>query len=309
MLENIKRTDLNKNVMQVWTQEPDFTGYKGFDFTAIDDLESLIKDGLIPYTTGIKGILENNSINVNQLDLNYLTDNISVSGDVFYYISGIHHSLTNGVNTNQLDLNASVDSVNLGGKSLDYLSGIATEGVSLKGVNTVNVNVTGGNLNVINEVEIKNEENNPVPVSGTVTANLFGFSAPHDANIPLQITEDGEVQVYLQGFNSNLASRYWGTVTAQTEKSSTISNSTPGSTNGAVLNANANRKELYIQNLSTGNLYIKYGQNASDTSFNFVLAANSVSNAGDGGSLSDQAYTGIVSVSGVSPSYISWERS
>ena len=73
--------------------------------------------------------------------------------------------------------------------------------------------------------------------------------------------------------------------------------------------ANENRLELFVQNLATGALYVKYGISASDTSFNFVLAGNSYSNAGDGGSLSDQAYTGVVSVSGATPNYISWERS
>jgi hypothetical protein len=88
-----------------------------------------------------------------------------------------------------------------------------------------------------------------------------------------------------------------------------ISNFTASGTNGIALQANADREELFVQNLATGQLYVKYGTNASSSSFNFVLAANTASNAGDGGSLSDQAYTGIVSVSGATPNYISWERS
>jgi hypothetical protein len=39
------------------------------------------------------------------------------------------------------------------------------------------------------------------------------------------------------------------------------------------------------------------------------LAANSTVNAGDGGSLSDLNYTGIVSVSGINPVYVAWQRS
>jgi len=92
-------------------------------------------------------------------------------------------------------------------------------------------------------------------------------------------------------------------------QSSLVSNSTASGSNGTVLAANENRLELYIQNLATGVLYVKYGVDAHSSSFNFILAANTASNAGDGGSLSDQAYTGVVSVSGVTPSYISWERS
>jgi hypothetical protein len=91
-------------------------------------------------------------------------------------------------------------------------------------------------------------------------------------------------------------------------QSSTISNSTVSQTNGTVLAANASRLELYIQNLATGVLYVKYGTAASSASFNFILAANTASNAGDGGSLSDQTYTGVVSVSGINSNYISWEK-
>lgn len=91
---------------------------------------------------------------------------------------------------------------------------------------------------------------------------------------------------------------------------STISNFIVSGTNGIVLAANENREEFYIQNLATGSLYVKYGQNASNDSFNFILAANTSTNAGDGGSLSDLNYTGIISASGIiGPRYIAWERS
>ena len=98
-------------------------------------------------------------------------------------------------------------------------------------------------------------------------------------------------------------------VTAVPERNSTISNFTPSGTNGTVLQANANRKELFVQNLQSGNLYVKYGASAASNSFNFVLASSTVSGGGDGGSLSDLNYTGVVSASGVSPNYICWERS
>jgi len=88
-----------------------------------------------------------------------------------------------------------------------------------------------------------------------------------------------------------------------------ISNFTPSGTNGTVLQPNANREELFIQNLQSGNLYVKYGASANSNSFNFVLASSTASGGGDGGSLSDLNYTGVVSVSGASPNYICWERS
>jgi len=88
-----------------------------------------------------------------------------------------------------------------------------------------------------------------------------------------------------------------------------ISNFTVSGTNGTALQENANREELFIQNLQSGNLYVKYGTSAASNSFNFVLASATASGAGDGGSLSDLNYAGIVSVSGLNPSYICWERS
>jgi len=88
-----------------------------------------------------------------------------------------------------------------------------------------------------------------------------------------------------------------------------ISNFTISGTNGTVLQPNANREELYIQNLQSGNLYVKYGDSAASNSFNFVLASSTNAGGGDGGSLSDLNYVGIVSVSGVNPNYICWERS
>jgi hypothetical protein len=176
-------------------------------------------------------------------------------------------NLPSGLKVYQSNLNKDLDyaSVYISGDALTYLSSIVTSGVSLKGVNTVQVNVTGGSLNVLNEVEIKNDTNNPVPVSGTVTV----------------------IQ----------------------EKSSSISNFIPSGTNGTVLAANSNRKELFVQNLQSGNLYVKYGASANSNSFNFILTSGSASGAGDGGSLSDLNYTGIVSVSGLNSSYICWERS
>jgi hypothetical protein len=88
-----------------------------------------------------------------------------------------------------------------------------------------------------------------------------------------------------------------------------ISNFTPSGTNGTVLQPNANREELFIQNLSTSHLHVKYGASAAHNSCNFVLASNTNAGGGDGGSLSDLNYTGIVSVSGANPNYICWERS
>jgi hypothetical protein len=97
-----------------------------------------------------------------------------------------------------------------------------------------------------------------------------------------------------------------------TSKGSNISNFVPSTTNGIALQPNADREELFIQNLATNNLFVKYGENASSNSFNFILISGSADLAADGGILSDLNYTGAISVSGANqstPNYIAWERS
>lgn len=90
-----------------------------------------------------------------------------------------------------------------------------------------------------------------------------------------------------------------------------INTSFPSGVNGNVLFANPNRKELFIQNLSTGSaLYVKFGELAHFTNFSAVLKADSTLNdAGNGGQLSSDVWKGIVSVSGDSSviRYIAWE--
>lgn len=192
-MANIQDTEFNKNVSMVYVEEPGFTGYRGLDFTKIDDIEQILQT-----------------------------------------------SLSTGQNSTN-----------------SYLSGIYNDKLF----------VTGDNW--------------PLGVKGSVV---------YQADLSPQF--DG-VQTY-------------------PEQSSNISNYGLSGLNGLIMEANPYRRELYIQNLSTGKLYVKYGNNINTGSFNFILAANTATDAGDGGSLSDQSYAGAVSVSGAvltnSPRYIAWER-
>jgi hypothetical protein len=249
-MSNITSTDVTEKRISL-VYNSDITGFQPIDFSKIDGIEGLLSNIFVTGANIPSGIT------VYQANLDKDLDNVSV------YISG---------------------------DALNYLSGIVNSGVSLKGVNTVNINVTG----------------NSIPVSGTVTANVDDASLFAALNFYATDGQDFPVRIASTSFDIPIS----GTVTASTEKSSNISNFTSSGSDGVVLAANLNRKELFVQNLATGVLYVKYGTNASSSSFNFLLAANTSENAGDGGSLSDQAYTGVVSVSGViTPNYISWERS
>ena len=129
------------------------------------------------------------------------------------------------------------------------------------------------------------------------------------ANINLNDPTEKRISLVYDASTDSYKAQELLTVDDLTSKGGTISNFTVSGTNGTALQANPNREELYIQNLQSGNLYVKYGASAASNSFNFVLASSTASGGGDGGSLSDLNYTGIVSVSGLNSSYICWERS
>jgi hypothetical protein len=129
------------------------------------------------------------------------------------------------------------------------------------------------------------------------------------ANINLNDSTEKRISLVYDATTDSYKAQELLTIDDLTSKGGTVSNFTPSGANGTVLQANANREELFIQNLQSGNLYVKYGTSGNSNSFNFVLASATASGVGDGGSLSDLNYTGIVSVSGLNSSYICWERS
>jgi len=192
-MPNIYDPNFNKNVVEVYTEEPGFTGFKGLDWRKLDSIKDIL--------TGVGGYGPNSYLSGIKQDTTSINNKLFVTGDAY-----------------------------------------------------------------------------PAGVQGTIV------------------------------FQADLNPQFDG-VTTFPEQSTGISNFTASGSNGTILNVNSSRKELYVQNLDTGVLYVKYGLGANDSSFNFVLAKNTSVNAGDGGTLNDKGYFGIVSVSGlVTPRYISWER-
>ena len=213
-MANIQDSNFNKNVSMVYVEQPGFTGYKGFDFNKIDDIEIKLDTLILDIKSGLAF-----GINVHQDDLTYATDSVDARGPIL----------------------ESIDS---------------------------KLFVTGDAF--------------PAGVQGTIV------------------------------FQADSSPQFDG-VTTFPEQSSLINNYKPSGSNGLVLTSNPYRRELYIQNLASGELYVRYGTTADVESFNFILSKSTATNAGDGGSLSDQSYNGNVSVSGIqgvnSPKYICWERS
>ena len=213
-MPNQQDPNFNKNVSMVYTEQPGFTGYKGLDFTKLDNIEDILRQGVV--------------------------------------ISG---SLTDSA------------------------------GISAIKINTDNIGAIKTNIESIDTVV------------NSIDSKLFVTGDPFPAGVQGNIV-----------FQADLTQQF-DAVTTFPEQSTGISNFTVRESNGQILAVNQDRRELFVQNLATGVLYVKYGLGANINSFNFVLAGNSFANAGDGGSLNDQGYAGDVSVSGATtPRYISWER-
>jgi hypothetical protein len=72
---------------------------------------------------------------------------------------------------------------------------------------------------------------------------------------------------------------------------------------GTLLVENLYRKTLIIQNLGTNPLYVKLGDSASTSDFDFVLKGGTGADDGTGGIFSEDtlSYTGIITIAGSSP--------
>jgi hypothetical protein len=90
-------------------------------------------------------------------------------------------------------------------------------------------------------------------------------------------------------------------------KASSANTPSIGTSAATVISSNAARKSWGVQNLGTNTLYVRMGASASSSVFHFALAPGSGSDDGYGASVSDDVYTGDVSVAGTSPRYTTYE--
>jgi hypothetical protein len=126
-MSNIYDPNFNKNVVEVYTEEPGFTGYKGLDWTKLDSIEDIltgvggtgpnyylsgiryntsgIKDDTAsidsklfvtgdPFPAGVQGTI------VFQADLSSQFDNVDISGTAGNNINEIKNNLADGVDVN-----------------------------------------------------------------------------------------------------------------------------------------------------------------------------------------------------------------
>ena len=267
-MPNIQDPNFNKNVSMVYVEEHGFTGYKGLDFTKLDNLEDILQEGVV----------------VSGFDVNLVTTNA--------VLSGIKND-TNSINANLVINNASLSGVQDDANSIDgkiFATGDAWP--------------AGVQGTIVFQADLSSQFDN-VDIAGYAGADISGIKEVLSNVLVTGLNIPNGLTVYQANLDKTLDN-----VSVSPIQSFSISNYLPSGGNGTILNANQNRLELFVQNLATGTLYVKYGISASNSSFNFALAGNSYENAGDGGSISDQAYTGDISVfSLTTPNYISWERS
>ena len=119
-MSNIQDRNFNKNVSMVYVEEPGFTGYKGFDFTKIDDIEDILRQGVVvsgsiadsAYISGIKINTDNISSATSSID-----DKLFITGDP--WPAGVQ-----GTIVFQADLSAQFDNVDIAGYAGADISGL-----------------------------------------------------------------------------------------------------------------------------------------------------------------------------------------
>lgn len=96
-MSNIQSLEFNKNVIQVYVEEPGFTGYRGFSYKDLDGSITGLREEIQKFsekfqTTGELGVT---GIVVYQADLNAVYDNVDIGGYAGADLSGINSAVSN----------------------------------------------------------------------------------------------------------------------------------------------------------------------------------------------------------------------
>ena len=164
---------------------------------------------------------------------------------------------------------------------------------------------TSGNSTIINNVAVNGAvgiTGQPIYTTGTVNSTIQNalLAVSGNSTVINNVAVNGAVGITGQPIN---VTGYNFPVGA-----TTVSNSTVSGSNGTVLAANSNRKSFFVQNNGTGNaVFVAYVAGASTAVRNIVLKPGTAADDGLGGSLTDDIWKGIVSVSGVTPRFDAWE--
>jgi len=160
-MPNQQDLNFNKNVSMVYIEEAGFTGYRGLDFTKLDNIEDILRQGVV-----ISGSLAD-SANISGIKIN--TDSIDsklfVTGDP--YPAGVQ-----GTIVFQADLNPQFDGI------VTYQADAAGNGKVVFNNTFVTLPHTG----YIKNVTFINASNSTIEVKQD---NTFNFGLPIPANTTL----------------------------------------------------------------------------------------------------------------------------
>jgi hypothetical protein len=167
-MPNSQDPNFNKNVSMVYVEEIGFTGYKGLDFTKLDNIEDILRQGVVisgsladsTYISGIKINTDSIGTRINSID-----SKIFITGDASPV--GVQ-----GTIVFQADLNPQFDGI------MTYQADTAGNGKVVFN----NTFVTLPNTGYIKNVTFINASNSTIEVKQD---NTFDFGVPIPANTTL----------------------------------------------------------------------------------------------------------------------------
>ena len=157
-MPNIREPNFNKNVIEVYTEEPGFTGYKGLEWNKLDSVEDILRQGVV-----VSGFDTN--LNTTNSILSGINNKIFVTGDPSP--AGVQ-----GTIVFQADLNPQFDGV------ITYQADTAGNGKVVFN----NTFVTLPNTGYIKNLTFINASNSTIEVKQD---NTFDWGVPIPANTTL----------------------------------------------------------------------------------------------------------------------------
>jgi len=144
----------------------------------------------------------------------------------------------------------------------------------------------------------------PADLSGT--DGDYEFLQLKDGRLYVRVTHDGALAagsaiIGKVGIDQTTPGSTNAVEVIKHPKSSTANTPSIVTTAGDVLSSNTSRKSWSVQNLGTNTLYVRMATGASTSVFHFALAPGASNDDGRGGIVSDDIFTGVVSIAGTSP--------
>jgi hypothetical protein len=164
-MPNIHEQNFNKNVIEVYTEEPGFTGYKGLEWNKLDNIEEILTQGVVVSGFDVNLSTTNSILSGIKSDTDSVDGKLFVTGDPFP--AGVQ-----GTIVFQADLNPQFDGVMI------YQADTAGNGKVVFNNTFVTLPHTG----YIKNVTFINASNSTIEVKQD---NTFDFGVPIPANTTL----------------------------------------------------------------------------------------------------------------------------